>query len=114
MDNTATTIIVFLCTCLTAYFWYDKNKTDRINEKYQDDNSKAVSELSKKQVEHETKFVTDQRTRDIVQSELKPLREDLATVRSNVNSMMLTLQELTLQLAVQNALREQEKSNNRS
>lgn len=129
-------IVVVLVGVVSSYFWYDKNKSDKDLTSYKDKSYQELGYFKKelttkfkeldlelkmianKQTEHDNKFVTDQRVRDIVQTEVKPLKEDLTSVkntvsltRDDVTSMMNSLNSLITEFRVQNAMREYEKSN---
>ena len=135
-------LISALVSFIVAYFWYDKQKTDKslilrnqeikddIKESYkrsEDADSKIeikISELelnlnaiSNKQTEHDNKFVTDDRVRDIVKSEIQPIKEDLSQVkktgeqtRTDVHTMMSSVADLVTEFKVQNAMREYDKT----
>ena len=72
---------------------------------------KELSQVTQKQTEHDNKFVTDQRVRDIVKDEIKPLKDDVSQMKVDVSKIMASLQELTTELKVNNAIRDYEKSN---
>lgn len=103
-------------TLLYAYFWYDKNKLDKEVDRLRDDDiskAKDIVNLQKKVEEHSNKFITDQRSRDIAQSEIQPLKDDVNQMKSNLSSIMTSLGDLTTELKISNAIRDYEKSNNK-
>lgn len=109
-------LVGFLSGLVLAYFWYDKNKSDKYLSDYVNEiKSKfekfdnTVKTISDKQTEHDTKFVTDQRVRDIVKDEIKPLREDVTDVKSKVGEMYTTLNDVVTELKISNAIRQHEK-----
>ena len=120
-----TTVIGILIGLLNAWFWYDKNKTDKAVDSHKiqvSEDKKAsdvrfsnmgreLAQVTQKQTEHDNKFVTDQRVRDIVKDEIKPIKDDVAQMKINVARIMESLQELTTELKVHNAIRDYEKSN---
>lgn len=100
-------------TLLSTYFWYDKKKSDKELERLRTDNEKQnehIIELQKKVHEHSNKFITDQRSRDIAQYELQPLKDDVTQVKNNLSSIMTSLTDLTTELKISNAIRDYEKS----
>ena len=110
-------VIGGLVSLVLAYFWYDKNKSDADLKAFKthsntrfDNISSSVSLLSNKQTAHANVFVTDQRVRDIVKDEISPLKEDVAQMKMDVGKIMDSLQELTTELRVHNAIRDYEKS----
>lgn len=99
-------IVGVLLTCLNLWILYAKTKSDeRIGIL-----SKELAQVVNKQTEHDNKFVTDQRVRDIVKDEIRPLKEEVAQMNINVHKIMDSLTELTMELKVTNAIREHEKS----
>jgi hypothetical protein len=107
---------------IMAYYWYDKNKAD----KHFDDTKKSNNEkfksldaelrvIANKQTEHDNKFVTDDRVRVIVKSEIQPIKEDLRHVkeigertRADVQTMMSSVQDLVTEFKIRNAFDEWE------
>ena len=110
-------LIGLLFSVLSAYFWYDKRKTDNDMVSYKSvmdakltTYSKDLAAVSRKQTEHDNKFVTDQRVRDIVKDEIKPIKDDVAQMKINVEKIMDSLNELATELKVNNALRDYDKA----
>lgn len=66
--------------------------------------SDSVNELNAKQTEHENKFVTDTRTREIVREEIQPLREDVHSVRASIESIQKGVNDLVLEFRVFSAV----------
>jgi hypothetical protein len=105
----STTIIGAVCvlvTCLNLWILYAKTKSDTELKTL----ATALARVVNKQTEHDNKFVTDQRVRDIVKDEIRPLKEEVAQMSINVFKIMDSLTELTMELRVTNAIREHEKS----
>lgn len=125
MEPTTLTFIGILIAVANAWFWYDKSKTDKDIDSHKKQVSedkktadtrfinmgKELSQVTQKQTEHDNKFVTDQRVRDIVKDEIKPLKDDVSQMKVDVSKIMASLQELTTELKVNNAIRDYEKSN---
>tara|TARA_R100000541_G_scaffold58548_1_gene69948 strand:- start:5882 stop:6220 length:339 start_codon:yes stop_codon:yes gene_type:complete len=110
-------VIKSLIAVVLGYFWYDKRKLDRELETYKNLNDQKhevvlrdLTEVTRKQTEHDNKFVTDQRVRDIVKDEIKPLKEDVGGMKRDIGHILESLQKLTIELSVSNALREQDKN----
>lgn len=122
-----TSILVgILIGIVNAWFWYDKLKSDKMLENHVKQTTidkervdalfislnKELSQVAQKQTEHDNKFVTDQRVRDIVKDEIKPLKEDLSHLKLKIDIIMTSLVDLTTELKIHNALRESKKENN--
>lgn len=119
MENTKLIMWVVgaLFTILSAYYWYDKKKsdaeTDRLRSKIEGLKD-TVSNLEKQVHDHSTKYITDQRSRDIALYELQPVKEDVNQIKSNLNSIMTSLTDLTTELKISNAIRDYEKSQHKA
>lgn len=97
-----------LLVIINAWFWYDKKRTDAtISELVT-----TVSNLSKQQIEHENKFITEQRTREIIRDEIKPIKDDTSETKTNVRTIMENFMELRTDLKVLNAVQETRKEMN--
>lgn len=119
-DQTLVALLGIVIGCLNVWMIYAKTKADKYFEDYKCSNSSTVNNLSKelarvvnKQTEHDNKFVTDQRVRDIVKDEIKPLKDEVASMNINVTKIMDSLAELTMELKVTNAIREHDKERNK-
>lgn len=102
---------------LNLWFWYDKNKSDKDLSEYKKGveskftlSFKELSTVATKQTEHDNKFVTDQRVRDIVKDEIKPLKDDVSQMKIDISKIMEALQDLATELKVYNAIRDYEKT----
>ena len=104
--------IGFLATALSGYFWYDKRKIDdkiKDSERRIEIVSSKIGELRNKQTEHENKFVTEQRTREILKEEIAPLKEDIASVKSLIEQTHGEVKDLVVEIRVSNAVAETRK-----
>ena len=89
----------------SVWFWHDKKAKDA----KLSDLEKSINFIANKQTEHDTKFVTDQRVRDIVKDEIKPLRDDVTDVKSKTSEIYTTLNDVVTELKISNAIRNYEK-----
>jgi hypothetical protein len=95
-----------LITCLNLWILYAKTKADTALKTL----NFALGKVVNKQTEHDNKFVTDQRVRDIVKDEIRPLKEEVTQMSINVSKIMESISDLTTELKVSNAIRDYEKS----
>jgi septal ring factor EnvC (AmiA/AmiB activator) len=93
-------------TCLNLWILYSKTKSDTALKSL----DSALAKVVNKQTEHDNKFVTDQRVRDIVKDEIRPLKEEVTQMSINVSKIMESIADLTTELKVSNAIRDYEKS----
>lgn len=85
-----------------VWFWYDKKKTDADYIKMKDN----LSRMEKQQIEHANKFVTEDRSREIIRDEIRSIKEDTAETKSDVKNMMSILSNLESELRVTNAVQQ--------
>lgn len=111
-------VIAVLMSVASMYFWYDKKKADKDLGDYKSSVSDKfklydaiIKEIDNKQTEHDNKFVTDQRVRDIVKDEIRPIKEDVAQMKHDVAIILQNVGELTTEIKIQNALRDYETKN---
>jgi sensor domain CHASE-containing protein len=106
----STTIIGIGCVLITALnLWvlYVKSKSDAELKSL----GSALAMVVNKQTEHDNKFVTDQRVRDIVKDEIRPLKDEITQMNSSVRKIVDSVTALTTELKVSNAIRDYEKTN---
>tara|TARA_R110000851_G_scaffold180644_1_gene328307 strand:+ start:406 stop:771 length:366 start_codon:yes stop_codon:yes gene_type:complete len=110
-------VVSVFIACINVWILYAKTKADKEFSTYKNTTDAKTASLTKelaivvnKQTEHDTKFVTDQRVRDIVKDEIAPLKEEITNMNANVSTMMTSLTELTMEIKVTNAIREHEKA----
>lgn len=94
----------------SVWFWYDKKQKDDAFDALKN----RVDSIRTQQTEHANRFITEHRSREIIKEEIAPLRDDvlfiknsMTEIRDSVNSLVT---ELAIHNAVQNALKEQNKS----
>lgn len=88
-----------------VWFWYDKKRSDKKVDSLED----KLTRVSEQQTEHENKFVTEQRTREIFREEFKPIKEDTAETKHDVKRMMEMLISLQTDIKVMNAVEQAKK-----
>lgn len=88
-----------------CWFWYDKKKSDKKLEYLE----AKMNLISLQQAEHENKFVTEQRTREIFREEFKPIKEDTTETKHDVKRMMELLIALQTDIKVMNAVEQAKK-----
>lgn len=104
-----------LWSLFSVYFIYVKTKGDSDLKQYKESvHSKVtkvengLSDVVKKQVEHEFNFVTEKHVREILKEEVKDIKADIITVKGNVSTILESLQSLNIAIGIQNGLREKE------
>lgn len=94
---------------VAAWFWYDKKiKDGKITAL-----EKSVAGVREEQVKHASIFVTEDHVRNIIKSEIAPLRDDMGEVKdaqkdtnSNLKEVMNTLTSLIIQIQVENGIKQ--------
>jgi hypothetical protein len=74
--------------------------------------NKDIVELQRTQTAHDNKFTTDSDVRNIFREAVRILERDVATVKGSVELIADSLTGLTVELRVQNKLRELQKGGN--
>lgn len=95
-----------------AWFWYDKKRGDKRSDdlnKEVDDLRSLIQQVAKQQVEHDSKFITEEQTRKLLQEYLTDLKQSWADTNSDVKDIKSTVMELATELRVINAVRNIEK-----
>lgn len=85
-----------------GWTWYDRGRRD----KKMDTMEVKLGTISNKQTEHENKFITEQRTREIFREEVAPLRGDVTYIKAAISEMKDSVNQLSTQLAISNAVSE--------
>ena len=85
-----------------GWTWYDRNRRD----KKLDSIDLKINAIDKQQTEHENKFITEQRTRDIFREEVAPLRDDVLYIKTSISEMRDGVNQLSKELAISNAVSE--------
>lgn len=99
------TAIASLSGSGSAWMWYDKKRRDKVLDQL----AKDLSALSKEQIEHSNKFITEEQTRKLLQEYIAKLEQSWAETNQDIKEMKLAQQELIMDLRVMNALKDYEK-----
>lgn len=105
MVSTLAAILAGTSGAGNVWFWYDKKRSD----KKLDYLETKLNTISDQQTEHENKFVTEQRTREIFREEFKPIKEDTTETKHDVKRMMEMLISLQTDIKVMNAVEQAKK-----
>lgn len=83
-----------------VWFWYDKKRSDR----RLDELVEKITAIVNLQTEHENKFITETKTRELLQEYLHNLEQRHAETSTDVKEMKKLLSELNTELRIINAV----------
>lgn len=104
-----------------AWFWYVKKRDDKhvdqMNVKIDSnhkDLSNKIESIKRQQTEHENKFITETRTRELLQEYLHILEQKQTEMNSDVKDIKEMFVNLSTELKIINALKAYEDKNKQS